>query len=185
MIGNGVYLWRWYKQPMLNTVNTGFTILAHIPLLPLQLACHPANAKESASLSQRLMALMKAYRCYAVGAYTVLSIVDFTIAITGVNLLGVDYVSSVAASAKACAQPGREEIEEVLQSMAAGVQERLYAMLLLAWTVYKTLFIPVRIGLTAAFTPRIGNWLCARGWAGGKGTRRAMQEMREQLRDHD
>jgi hypothetical protein len=43
----------------------------------------------------------------------------------------------------------------------------------------------VRIGLTAAFTPRIVNWLRAKGWAGGAGTRRAVQEMRERLRDRD
>jgi hypothetical protein len=137
---------------------------------------------------------MKAYGWYAVGVYTVISIVDFTIAFAGVNLLGADYVSSVAASAKAWVlsvvysrppEPGREEIEEVSQNMAVGGQEGLYAMLLLAWTVHKTLFVPVRIGLTAAFTPRIVNWLRARGWAGGAGTRRAMQEMRERLKDRD
>ncbi|KAI0252134.1 hypothetical protein BJV78DRAFT_1125023, partial [Lactifluus subvellereus] len=152
---------------------------------------HSPNAKESASLSQRLMTLMKPYGCYAVSVYTVISIADFTILIAGVNLLGVDYVS-VAASAKAWVlslvylhppEPRREEIEEVSQSMAAGVQKGLYAMLLLTWTVHKTLFVPVRIGLTAAFTPRIVNWLRARGWSGGEGTRRAMQEMRERLRD--
>jgi len=137
---------------------------------------------------------MKAYGWYAVGVYTVISIVDFTIAFAGVNLLGADYVSSVAASAKAWVlsvvysrppEPGREEIEEVSQNMTAGGQEGLYAMILLAWTVHKTLFVPVRIGLTAAYTPRIVNWLRARGWAGGEGTRRAMQEMRGRLRNRD
>ena len=155
---------------------------------------HSPDAKEPASLSQRLVALMKTYGWYAVGVYTVISIVDFTIAFAGVNLLGADYVSSVAASAKAWVlsvvysrppEPGREEIEEVPQNMAVGGQEGLYAMLLLAWTVHKTLFVPVRIGLTAAFTPRIVNWLRAKGWAGGAGTRRAVQEMRERLRDRD
>ncbi|KAI0256203.1 hypothetical protein BJV78DRAFT_1118242 [Lactifluus subvellereus] len=154
----------------------------------------PPNAKDSASLSQRLVTLVKAYGWYAVGVYTVISIVDFTIAFAGINLLGAEYVSSVAASAKAWVlslvysrppEPGREEIEEVSQSMAAGGQEGLYAMLLLAWTVHKTLFVPVRIGLTVAYTPRIVNWLRARGWAGGEGTRRAMQEMRERLKDRD
>ncbi|KAI0247639.1 hypothetical protein BJV78DRAFT_1157091 [Lactifluus subvellereus] len=164
--------------------------------MPLQLACHPhltLNAKKSAPLSQRLMTLMKPYGCYAVSVYSVISIVDFTIAIAGVNLLGVNYVSSVAASAKVWVlslvyshppEPGRE-IEELSQSMAAGVQEGLYAMLLLAWTLRKTLFVPVRIGLTAAFTPRLVNWLRARGWVSGEGTRRAMQEMRERLKDRD
>jgi N-terminal acetyltransferase 2 len=153
---------------------------------------HSPDAKDATSLTQRLKTLMKVYGWYAVGVYTVISIVDFTIAFAGINLLGADYVSSVAASAKAWLlslvysrppEPGREEIE-VSQNMTAG-QEGLYAMIVLAWTVHKTLFLPVRIGLTAAYTPRIVNWLHARGWTGGEGTRRAMHEMRERLRDRN
>ncbi|KAI0252924.1 hypothetical protein BJV78DRAFT_1197660 [Lactifluus subvellereus] len=68
-----------------NTVNTGFTV-AHSRLSS---PSHSPNAKESASLLQRLMTLMKAYRWYA--------------ACHRLNLLGVDYVSSVAAFAKAWA----------------------------------------------------------------------------------
>ncbi|KAI0305510.1 hypothetical protein B0F90DRAFT_1698612 [Multifurca ochricompacta] len=155
---------------------------------------HHPDAKESISLSQRLKTLMKAYGWYAVGVYLAVSIADFTVAFAGINLLGADYVSSVATSAKTWLfnliysrppDPGLEEIEEVSKSVVAGGQEGLYAMLVLAYTVHKTLFLPVRIGFTAAFTPRLVNWLRARGWAGGKGTRRAMQEMRERLRDRD
>jgi hypothetical protein len=42
---------------------------------------------------------------------------------------------------------------------------------------------PIRIGVTAAFTPKIVGWLSARGWAGTAGTRRAAQEMREKIRE--
>lgn len=76
-------------------------------------------------------------------------------------------------------------MEEMTKVVATGGQESLYAMLLLAFTVHKTLFLPVRIGVTAAFTPRLVKWLRAKGWAGGEGTRRAMQEMRERLRDRN
>jgi len=138
---------------------------------------------------------MKKYGWYAVGVYFAVSIVDFAIAFAGINLLGADYVSSVAASAKAWvlglvysrpAEPGREEMEGM--SSGNGTQrgqEGLYAMLVLAYTVHKTLFFPIRIGFTAAFTPRIVNWLRARGWAGGEGTRRTMEEMKERLRNRD
>jgi len=82
-------------------------------------------------------------------------------------------------------EPGRDEMDEMSKIVATGGQESLYAMLLLAFTVHKTLFLPVRIGVTAAFTPRFVKWLRAKGWAGGEGTRRAMQEMRERLRDRN
>lgn len=165
---------------------------------PTRLSLSPPqspDAKESGSLSQRFKTLMKAYGWYAVGVYIVISVVDFTVAFAGINLLGAEYVSSVAASAKTWLfslvysrppEPGREEIDEVSSAVGgASGHEGLYAMLVLAYTVHKTLFLPVRIGFTAAFTPRLVNWLRARGWAGGPGTRRAMQEMRERLRDRD
>jgi N-terminal acetyltransferase 2 len=154
----------------------------------------PDATKEPASLSQRLKTLIKTYGWYAAGVYFAISIIDFAVAFAGINLLGADYVSSVAASAKAWVfslvytrppEPGREEIEDVSRNATEGGQEGLYAMLVLAYTVHKTLFLPIRIGGTAAFTPRIVNWLRARGWAGGAGTRRAMQEMKERLRDRD
>ncbi|KAH9040049.1 hypothetical protein EDB85DRAFT_183110 [Lactarius pseudohatsudake] len=153
----------------------------------------PPDAKEPPTLSQRLKELVKAYGWYAVGVYAAVSAADFVVAFVGVNLLGADYVASVAASAKTWLhnlvysrppEPGRDEIDEVSQVVATG-QEGLYAMFLLAFAVHKTLFLPVRIGVTAAFTPRFVKWLRARGWAGGEGTRRAMQEMRGRLRDRN
>ncbi|KAI9507893.1 hypothetical protein F5148DRAFT_980677 [Russula earlei] len=155
----------------------------------------PSDANEPGSLSQRLKTLMKAYGWYAVGVYIAVSILDFTFIFAGINLLGAEYVSSAAGSAKAWVlglmysrppEPGREEIEDVSRSNAgSGGQEGLYAMLVLAYTIHKTLFLPVRIGFTAAFTPRLVNWLRARGWVGGEGTRRAMQEMKERLKDRN
>jgi N-terminal acetyltransferase 2 len=174
---------------------------------PARLSSSPSNssspdaAKDSPStlgggggLSERLKILMKKYGWYAVGVYFAISVVDFAVAFAGINLLGADYVSSLAASAKAWVlglvysrppEPGREEMEDVSGNVSRRGQEGLYAMLVLAYTVHKTLFLPVRIGFTAAFTPRIVNWLRARGWAGGDGTRRAMNEMKERLRNRD
>ena len=59
------------------------------------------------------------------------------------------------------------------------------AMLLLAYTVHKTLFLPFRVGLTAAFTPKLVGWLTRRGWAGGEGAKRAAREMRDKVRKGD
>ena len=125
--------------------------------------------------------------------YVAVSAIDFAAALAGIHLLGADYVSSVAASAKAWLlglvysrppEPGRDEMEEMTRSAGTGGQEGLYAMLVLAYIVHK-MMLPLRIGLTAVLTPRFVNWLRVRGWAGGEGTRRAIQEMKERLRDRD
>lgn len=148
----------------------------------------PANP----SMSQRLKHLIKSYGWYALGVYLVLSALDFGVAFVGVNLLGAEYVSQVAASAKSMivqffpsrpADPGRDEIESMSNPHAEGGQEGLYAMLVLAYTIHKTLFLPVRVGLTAAVTPRLVAFLSRRGWTGTDGTRRAAHEMRERLRE--
>ena len=42
----------------------------------------------------------------------------------------------------------------------------LWAEAALAYTIHKTLFLPVRVGLTAAWTPKLVKWLTLRGWIG-------------------
>ncbi|KAF8647164.1 hypothetical protein AX16_006994 [Volvariella volvacea WC 439] len=153
----------------------------------------PAVLPPNATLSQRLKHLIKVYGWYALGVYLVFSVLDFGVAFAGINMLGAEYVSSITATVKESitgifhskpSEPGREEVDVTHGSGAAhggNGQEGLYAMLVLAYTVHKTLFMPLRVGLTAAFTPRIVNWLTRRGWVGKEGTRRVAAEMRERL----
>lgn len=124
--------------------------------------------------------------------YMVITVLDFGVAFVGINLLGAEYVSGIAAAVKSSvasviyskpAEPGMDEIESPTNTATGSGQEGLYAMLVLAYTIHKTLFLPVRVGLTAAFTPKLVGWLTRRGWAGGAGTRRAASEMRERLRE--
>ncbi|KAF9244849.1 hypothetical protein BU15DRAFT_85706 [Melanogaster broomeanus] len=142
-----------------------------------------------ATLSQRLKHLVKTYGWYALGMYLALSALDFAVAFAGINLLGAEQVSQFAVYVKGVVigflhskppEPGRDEIESAATSQ--GGQEGLYAMLVLAYTIHKTLFLPVRIGLTAALTPRIVGWLRMRGWVGSEGTKRAAREMRDKIR---
>lgn len=60
--------------------------------------------------------------------------------------------------------------------------EGLYAMVVLAYTVHKTLFLPFRAGLTIALTPRLVRWLHTKGWAGGGGALKAVGHMKDKLR---
>jgi N-terminal acetyltransferase 2 len=155
----------------------------------------------NATLSQRLKHLVRAYGWYAIGVYAVVSIADFAVSFAAVNFLGAEYVSSVATAAKTWVLslvssslpidpttipiPSDASASQTAEKAAAGGREGLYAMLVLAYTLHKTIFLPVRIGVTAVFTPRIVGWLRARGWAGSRGTRHAIQEMRERVRRQD
>ena len=151
------------------------------------------HEKDEAKLtfSQRLKHLIKSYGWYALGVYIIISTIDFGVAFAAVNLIGAEHVSRVAASAKESVygiissrpmEPGREEMDHAVAHSQPGGREGLYAMIVLAWTIHKTLFMPIRVGLTAAFTPRIVNWLKSRGWTGSQGTRRAAEELRQRIR---
>lgn len=151
----------------------------------------PDTLLQNATLSQRLKHLIKSYGWYALGVYLILSVLDFGVAFVGINLLGAEYVSRVAAQAKSIvygvlhskpAEPGLDEIDRAAHQNQGG-SEGLWAMLALAYTVHKILFLPVRVGLTAAVTPRLVGWLRQRGWAGSAGTKRAASEVREMIRE--
>jgi len=129
---------------------------------------------------------------YPVGVYAILSALDFAVAFAGINLIGAEHVSRVVATVKESVsamihsrppEPGREQMDDVPKERAvSGGQEGLYAMLVLAYTVHKTLFLPVRVGLTAGLTPRLVGWLRQRGWVGSSGAKRAATEMRDKYR---
>ncbi|TFK54372.1 hypothetical protein OE88DRAFT_1595375, partial [Heliocybe sulcata] len=134
-----------------------------------------------ASLSQRLKYLIKYYGWYALGLYFIIGALDFGVAFAAINVLGADQVAKVAAAAKEYIfsmihstppEPGQEGIESA-NAHATGGQEGLYAMIVLAYTIHKTVFLPVRVGLCAALTPRVVGWLGRRGWVGIRGTRKA------------
>lgn len=145
----------------------------------------------NATLSSRLKFLIKSYGWYALGVYLIIGALDLGVAFAGVNLLGAEYVSQVASNVKETftslmhshvSEPGKDEIETAARPSDQPGHEGLYAMLVLAYTIHK-LFLPFRVGLTAALTPKLVGWLTHRGWVGSAGTRRAAVEMRERLRE--
>ncbi|KAG8979732.1 hypothetical protein FRB90_007988 [Tulasnella sp. 427] len=150
----------------------------------------PTSPTADTTISGRLKALIKTYGWYALGVYILFSVVDFGIAFGLINFLGAEQVSKWTSAVKAYiketisspAEPGAEELDKAAQQMAQGGNEGLYAMLILAYTVHKTLFMPFRVGLTAAFTPKIVKWLASRGWVGRAGTVRAANHMRDRIR---
>ncbi|KAJ7124879.1 hypothetical protein C8R44DRAFT_619013 [Mycena epipterygia] len=137
---------------------------------------------------ERLKHIFKSYGWYALGVYLVLSVLDFGVAFGLINLIGAEYVERVSTSAKdfvmgmVRSKPPEPGLDELDPAPAHAGYEGLYAMLLLAYTVHKTVFLPVRVGLTAGLTPSLVGWLRRRGWAGGAGTVRAAAHMRERLK---
>jgi N-terminal acetyltransferase 2 len=151
-----------------------------------------AGLPPNATLSQRLKHLIKAYGWYALGVYIVLCVADFSVAFAAVNIIGAEHAARLTASIKEVfaglfpakpVEPGRDQMDSAAQHTAQGGSEGIWAMVVLAYTIHKTLFFPVRVGLTAATTPRLVGWLRSRGWAGSSGTKRAAQEMRERIRN--
>lgn len=143
------------------------------------------------TFSQRIKHLIKSYGWYALGVYILISTIDFSVAFAAVNLIGAEPVSRVATSAKESVyaifnsrppEPGREDMDKAVGQSPTGGHEGLYAMIMVAYAVHKTLFLPIRVGLTAAFTPRLVNWLRSRGWTGSQGTRRAAEELKQRIR---
>lgn len=164
---------------------------------PVRLASPPPSSDDSSqlppnpSLSQRLKHLIKSYGWYALGVYLLVGVVDFTVSFAAINLFGAEHVSRVAATVKEAVggflptrpvEPGREDMDSAAHGRTGG-SEGIWAMVVLAYTIHKTVFLPVRVGVTAAVTPRIVSWLRTRGWAGSAGTKRAAQEMRERIRN--
>ncbi|KAF8210077.1 hypothetical protein K438DRAFT_1808978 [Mycena galopus ATCC 62051] len=148
----------------------------------------PESLPPDATRYQRLKHLFKTYGWYALGMYLCLSVMDFGVAFSLINIIGAEYVERITTSAKELAiglvssRPPEPGLDELDAAPAQGGHEGLMAMIILAYTVHKTLFLPVRVGLTAYLTPTLVGWLRQRGWAGGAGTVRAASHMRERLR---
>ncbi|KAI5123960.1 hypothetical protein M0805_006372 [Coniferiporia weirii] len=184
-----------------STWHPQFRMFSYSPLRPSPSSPPPSPSGSepgtgpgpNASFSQRLKHLIKTYGWYALGVYLVFSALDFSVAFAAINILGAEQVFRVTHVIKdrigslvhsTPSEPGAQELE----TAPSGGREGLYAMLVLAYTVHKTLFLPIRVGLTAGFTPKLVGWLTRRGWAGGEGTKRAGRELRERVRrgrDHD
>ncbi|EIN11372.1 hypothetical protein PUNSTDRAFT_50389 [Punctularia strigosozonata HHB-11173 SS5] len=155
---------------------------------------YPRDLPSDASLGQRLKHLIKAYGWYALGVYIAASTVDFGLTFAAINFLGAEKVSQWAAAAKAyiksllpASSSEEEEAHEAADAAAqteakksAGTgKEGLWAMIVLAYTIHKTVLLPFRVGVTAAVTPKFVGWLAKRGWAGSQGTKRAAQHVRD------
>jgi hypothetical protein len=141
---------------------------------------------EPTSAYARFKVLAKKYGWYAFGMYWILSTIDFTLSYAVVHSVGAERIEPLLASSLRQFRLWRHGEEETAQLEQEDVKRRaevkketegkggkgywgsrmMWAEIAIAYTIHKTLLLPFRAGLTAAWTPRVVKWLRARGWAG-------------------
>lgn len=140
---------------------------------------------EPTSAYARFKLLAKKYGWYAFGMYWILSTIDFTLSFVLVHSLGAERIEPILASSLRTYRTWRHGEEETKRLEEEDVKRReevkketegkkggywgsrmFWAEVLLAYTIHKTALLPIRAGLTAAWTPKVVKWLRARGWAG-------------------
>lgn len=152
----------------------------------------PPPPPPSPGIGGKLKDLMTKYGRHALAVYLALSAVDLGLTFVCVHLVGADkieWVKDYAVAQWRVARYGADgeremralEVEEQrvrdAEDAAAGkavdgVKKKkgnnamLWAEFALAYGIHKTLLLPVRVGATAAVTPRLVHWLTARGWVG-------------------
>lgn len=148
----------------------------------------PNALPENASVTSKLKLLIKSYGWYALGVYFALGLVDFSIAFAAIHLFGAEKVGKATAYIKGAVadvwhgtRPEDSPDDSPVAHSHVG-SGSLWAMVVLAYTVHKTLFLPLRAGLTVAITPRFVRWLNTRGWAGSAGAMRAANHMRDRMK---
>lgn len=144
----------------------------------------------------RLKLLFKRYGWYALGMYTVLSALDFSLVFVLIHLAGAERIEPMLAGAvgwyrrqrygeERAAELAVEAAEEAAEEKRiAEAEERdhgkgkkkkeksgwmsrtVLAEMALAYPIHKVALLPVRAGLTVAWTPKFVGWLTRRGWVG-------------------
>ncbi|KAJ9122363.1 hypothetical protein QFC22_001785 [Naganishia vaughanmartiniae] len=161
----------------------------------------PDPSPPSPGLTGKLKDLMKKYGRHALAVYLLLSGVDLAITFTLVHLAGAekiewvrDYVvaswrdmryGSEVAKEMQRVEEEEQRVKDLAEQAEQGAQPQqqgkkkknanamLWAEFALAYGIHKTLLLPVRVGATAAVTPKLVHWLTARGWVGKGGVKRA------------
>lgn len=146
---------------------------------------------EPKSAYARFKALTRKYGSWAVGMYFFLSTIDFSLCFLLVHSLGAERIAPLMDSAKAFYRSKRYGVEEAERMRVEDEREReeemaaekkegkqaksgwfgktFWAEAVLAYTIHKTALLPIRAGLTVAWTPKFVGWLTKRGWVGKVG----------------
>ncbi|KAJ1026469.1 hypothetical protein NDA13_003849 [Ustilago tritici] len=130
----------------------------------------PDAPPPKATLRERLRFLTRRYGWWALGVYLLASTVDFSLTFLAIHLLGADHIRSLESSLRT--KLGLEQRAEHPSSSdptdgkkGGSGSGTLWTEAVLAYTIHKTLLLPVRVAFTAAVTPSFVKWLVKMGWA--------------------
>lgn len=119
-----------------------------------------------ASLRERLKFLTRRYGWWALGVYLAASTVDFSLTFLAIHLLGADHIRSLQVSVrKSIGLEQRSPDSSEGSGANKGGSSTIWTEAVLAYTIHKTLLLPVRVAFTAAVTPSFVKWLGKMGWA--------------------
>ncbi|SPO24448.1 uncharacterized protein UTRI_03716 [Ustilago trichophora] len=129
----------------------------------------PDSPPPKASFRERLKFLTRRYGWWALGVYLAASTVDFSLTFLAIHLLGADHIRSLEASLrKSIGLEARHDDHESSPDTTSGKNagsSTIWTEAVLAYTIHKTLLLPVRVAFTAAVTPSFVKWLVRMGWA--------------------
>ncbi|KAL0095146.1 hypothetical protein J3Q64DRAFT_1630695 [Phycomyces blakesleeanus] len=126
----------------------------------------------------KLKELARKYGAAGVLVYLGVGCVDLGAALLAIEFAGLDRVKQVEAGAAdilnktkvyigITSEEEPKKVEEAKQADSENDNERpsFTSVFLLAYTIHKTLFLPLRLTITAAITPAVVRKLHALGWA--------------------
>lgn len=114
-----------------------------------------------ASFRERLKFLTRRYGWWALAVYLAASTVDLSLIFLAIHLLGADHIQSLESSLRKSI--GLEERTDNANPPRGS--STIWTEAVLAYTIHKTLLLPVRVAFTAAVTPSFVKWLVKIGWA--------------------
>lgn len=120
-----------------------------------------------ASFRERLKFLTRRYGWWALGVYLAASTVDFSLTFLAIHLLGADHIRSLEASLRKSIglEQRHDDPSDSDTTNSKGGSSTIWTEAVLAYTIHKTLLLPVRVAFTAAVTPSFVKWLVKMGWA--------------------
>ncbi|KAN0065824.1 DUF1279 superfamily [Thecaphora frezii] len=124
-------------------------------------------AAQKGSLKDRLRYLTRRYGWWALGVYLAASTVDFALTFAAIHLLGAQHIRQLEMRIRSAVglgqRPASSDAEESNSDQEEG-SSAIWTEAVLAYTIHKTLLLPLRVAFTAAVTPSFVKWLVSMGW---------------------
>lgn len=138
------------------------------------------------SIFQRFRTIMKEYGWWALGVYTFISGIDLSLTFAAIHFFGGEHVEEIEALLfkyigpivkklkREDDQPKENAVVTYIKNWFSSEENayemehliaRLSGEFVLAFTIHKTLMLPLRSGLTVLITPGFVRWLIKKGWA--------------------